>query len=322
MSRKGTLVHDTMLETLESRRLMSLVVDLRAAGAADGDKAVTVTHVGQTIQLEAWGVVTGNNDVITDDRLQILIGSFLSSAGGAVFGDLAVTAHTPPFTGLGTADGKIQDLDGDGDSDVGSNDFSPDYFVARSTTMTPGSEPAPGGTGAQFKLADLTFTVTGFASAGVSGTTELNFRPRPGSLRAVWMEDETPYHSGNNTFAAGTPIVLTVRTATISGSVFLDQDGNGKQKKGPDAVGWLVFDDLDGDGIHDADEASALTDADGNFTLTVAPGTHTIRVVPQDGYQPSRRLPSSYTITLASGDSVAGTLFGQQPIRSNAPSAS
>src|SRR5688572_20856130 len=145
-------MHHAMLETLENRTLMSLVVDLRVAGAADGDKDVTVTHVGQTIQLEAWGVVTGSNDVITDDGLQSAMGSFLSSAGGAVLGDLSAT-RVAPFNALGSQEGRIQDLDGDGDLDVGSNDFGPDFFNARSSSMQQGSDPGPTGA-AQFKLAD------------------------------------------------------------------------------------------------------------------------------------------------------------------------
>jgi hypothetical protein len=307
-----------MLEALEDRKLMSLVIDLRVAGGAGDAKEVTVTHVGQTVQLEAWGVVTGQNDVITDEALQTLIGSFLSSAGGAVLGDLAVTAHTPPFNALGTQDGRVQDLDGDGDLDIGTTTGpSNEYFAARSSTMTPGSDPTADGTGAEFKLADLTFTVT--AIVDPAATTELTFRPRPGTVSAVWREDDTPKNASLGTFAGGAPVIVTVEqpppTATISGSVFIDENGNGKrQEDDRAAIGWLVFADVDGDGLHDADEASDLTDADGLFALTVAPGTHTIRVVQQDRYEPSRHLPTSYTITVAADDEIGGVVFGQQPI--------
>ena len=307
-----------MLEALENRALMSLVIDLRVAGAADGGKDVTVATVGQTIQLEAWGVVTGSNDVITDDGLTSAFGSFLSSLGGAVLGDLAVTELTPPYDSIATSAGKIQDLDGDGDLDVGSNeppDAVSDYYFGRSRPITMGSDPAPGG-GAQFKLADLTFTVSQLDTAG--GSIALNFRPRPGSLRGIWMEDGVGMHSGIGTFAAGAPVVVTVQpppTATIGGTVFIDQNGNGKlQKKDGPAVGFLVFDDVNGNGIHDADEASALTDAEGNFTLVLAPGTHTIGVVPQADYEPSKHLPTFYTITVEADEEVNDLLFGQEPI--------
>ena len=90
--------------------------------------------------------------------------------------------------------------------------------------------------------------------------------------------------------------------------------GNGKFLQASGAAGWLVFDDRDGDGVHDANETSALTDVDGNFSLSVAPGTHTIRLVRQDHYVPSRRLRTSYTITVISADEIGGAMFGQRPI--------
>ena len=75
-----------------------------------------------------------------------------------------------------------------------------------------------------------------------------------------------------------------------------------------------MFDDRDGDGIHDATESGALTDVDGNFSLSVAPGTHTIRLVQRDHYVPSRRLRTSYKITVIGADEIGGAVFGQRPI--------
>ena len=307
---------NAMFEALEMRALMSLVVDLRVAGGGDA-KEVAVTHVGQQVQLEAWGVVTGVNDV-TDEAMQSAMGSFLSSAGGAALGDLSVT-RVAPFNYLGSQPGRVQDLDADGDLDIGGANTTNagDYYNARAQFMQFTGEPLPDGQpGGQFKLADVTFTVTQLLST--TATTEVNFQPRPNSLpgfHAIWREDDTPKNPRTGTYAAGTPVLLTVTPATISGSVFIDENGNGiRQEDDKGAAGWLVFDDVDGDGVHDLNEASALTDADGIFSLDVVPGTHTIRIAQQAGYEPSKRLPTSYTFTVAALDEAGGAVFGQEPI--------
>src|SRR6266487_3030292 len=109
----------TTIETLENRQLLSVTVDVRVAG---GGKNAAVTQVGQVVKLEAWAVVKGANSSPSDEGVQDILGSFLSSnfGGGAANGTLKVT-RTDPFIGSGSADGAQTDLDGDGDLDVGSN---------------------------------------------------------------------------------------------------------------------------------------------------------------------------------------------------------
>ena len=121
-------------------------------------------------------------------------------------------------------------------------------------------------------------------------------------------------------YLAGAPVVLRSATAraTVSGHVFVDLNGNGKaNKKDAAAVGWTVFADADGNGQLDVGEVSALTDETGAYTLHVAAGTYTIRVVTKDGYQSSRRLPTSYSVSVDADDRVEGGIFGQRPISSH-----
>src|SRR5439155_23033556 len=141
---------NSWIEQLESRRLLSLTIDLRLVG---GGKEVTVDHIGQTVSLEAWAIVTGSNADISDEGVQDVIGSLLSShvGGGSALGDLSAV-RVNPCRALGSVDPVQADLDGDGDLDAGSNNNTnaDGFFGARSGSMTTDGAPAPGG-GAQFK---------------------------------------------------------------------------------------------------------------------------------------------------------------------------
>src|SRR5688572_22987312 len=55
-----------VIETLETRRLLSLTVDLRLPG---GGKAIEVDTVGQEVNLEIWATVDGANASTTDEGL-------------------------------------------------------------------------------------------------------------------------------------------------------------------------------------------------------------------------------------------------------------
>src|SRR5690242_17342988 len=103
-------------ESLEDRRLLSLVVDVRLAG---GGSSAAITKVGQVINLEVWATATGSNSTGSDEGVQNLAGSYVSSNsnGGSALGTLKATLLAP-FDGSGSTAGKQQDVDGDGDLDV------------------------------------------------------------------------------------------------------------------------------------------------------------------------------------------------------------
>lgn len=142
-----------------------LTYDLRIAG---GGKAASVAAVNDVVNLELWAILSTDN-TNPNDKFTIGMGSIKSSNGG-LLGNLSSTLVSP-YAGAGvSANGTPTTLlDADGDTDIGG--------PLPSDTGTFNGLIADGGingqSGQQFKLANLTFTVSSLASS-----TNLNFIPR------------------------------------------------------------------------------------------------------------------------------------------------
>ncbi len=169
--------------------------DLRVRGQAD--KHVEITHLGQVVAMDLYVGVTGTNTDYTDDALWGFKASFESTnvGRGNVLGTLWAGAMAP-FRNNGSQDSRNgsahqQDLDGDGDLDVGSHTCD-GLFAARAGFMVPNWGDGP----AEYHVASLTFTVTEFLSPEPGDVTEINaFRPlgKDGrhelAMGGLWMED-------------------------------------------------------------------------------------------------------------------------------------
>jgi hypothetical protein len=226
--RKATMIE---FEPLENRQLLSCVIDIRGVG---GVKSATAASVGQVIPLQIWAVITGNDASGANDGIDSVTGSFLSTmtSDASVQGNLAA-APLAPFQANGTQFGRQQDLNGDGNIDVGSNDGSKitGFFNARAGGMdTSGTVK---GASQEFLLGTLNYTVT---SLPTGLETDINFSPRivsgPGHA-AVWLEDGQAEYEKTSTLAAGTPFRLnsTAQPVQLSGSVIgtsgsYQSDGN------------------------------------------------------------------------------------------------
>jgi len=194
------------------------VFDVRATGATGGatlvnNKSVTLA-AGQaaTVTFQLWGMVSepygsglpedGNPN---NENIKLMIGSFLTN-GTSVKGNLAATVvATMQANGFST--GTIQDLDGDGDLDIGSNASSSaaDYWAARTTDTTNGL------VGQQSLLGTMTLNVVG-TDVVVNGTdTTVNFRKKTGPANSVgqWTENGTAVISNASNVTSGGNVVLT-----------------------------------------------------------------------------------------------------------------
>ncbi|MGE5610423.1 MAG: hypothetical protein ACM359_14320 [Bacillota bacterium] len=207
------------METLESRELLSLTIDVRLP---DGGKVVDVTRKGQVINMEVWAVVRGGDSNGSNDGMSAVIGDFLSSnvKGGAALGTLTA-GLVAPFRATGSVKGTSADLDSDGDLDVGSNDTegATGHFLGRSGGVV--SDGKVSGATNSFKVATLQFTVTKLLPGQV---TQINFRPY--KWGALWVEDTaTNAKDGSKgdlrigkpvQLTNPTPADLTGPTATLS----------------------------------------------------------------------------------------------------------
>jgi hypothetical protein len=167
----------------------TLRYDLRVVG---GGAAADVSTNGQVINLELFAVVTGAAGDAAMEGFQDGYVTILSSNGGNIRGNISGTL-TGTFSAQSSSPGLAQDLDGDGDKDLGSLNTSPSavFLFARSDTITTSGVAIAGGL--EFKLADLTFTVTGVTDfnslAPISLTPVVIDFSRSLDLEAVWMED-------------------------------------------------------------------------------------------------------------------------------------
>ena len=104
-------------------------------------------------------------------------------------------------------------------------------------------------------------------------------------------------------------------SATISGTVFSDLNGNGVMDSGESGVSsWQVYLDINNDGILDVGDVLANTNASGNYSFTGLPsGSYTVRAIPVSGW--GQTLPSSNSgriVSATAGQTVTGIRFGEE----------
>jgi hypothetical protein len=198
----------------------ALVYDVRLSGG--GGKSVTAA-VGDTVSVDVYAVVTGADATATNEGFTFGFFSLLSNnAVSGASASLNVTGGGPvaPFTS-GSQVGLIQDLDGDGDLDVGkkSADAGNGNFVAP-RTGTVGGEVGTGTGTAEFKLATYTLLV---GPGGGGGNASFNVvLPGQGGTGTTGVAAPLNYKQDGTTVATlanvspGTPVVISVPEPTTA----------------------------------------------------------------------------------------------------------
>jgi hypothetical protein len=285
--------------------------------------------------MELWATATGSNGNGSDEGFQNLIGSVLSSdvSGGAARGTLKVFLASP-FNGSGSTAGSQQDLDGDGDLDVGNTDpaanTSNGTILARSNVMT-----TTGGTvtssGRSFKIGTATFTVTQLLGGS---STQIRFVPHissnPFAVNAVWQEDGAIQSNGgghNGVYQAGNSVVLTKSgggggggsVGSISGNVWQDNNANGAKDAGePNFGGFQLYIDSNFNGVKDGTEPTTFADGNGNYTFgSLLPNaSYRVRAFPPSGWGTSFPFQPTpwHDVFVGSGQNIGGQNFGEKPL--------
>ncbi len=111
---------------------------------------------------------------------------------------------------------------------------------------------------------------------------------------------------------ADASIQVLAQTGSVSGVVFNDIDGNGQHDadEGP-LSGWTVFIDANADGAREDGEASATTGTDGFWQLLdLQPGLMRIALEPSSGYEITSPAAGYFDLSVAAGDALTDRAFG------------
>jgi hypothetical protein len=195
-----------------------LKYDLRVTG---GGNMAIVTGTGQVISMDLFAVVTGAAGDGRIEGFQNGFGAISSTAGGNITGNLSANLVDPTYKASGSTAGVSQDLDSDGDMDLGSklNDYNTDFLFARAGSMqTPLNTGTAITNGAEFKLATISFTVTGIVSPTDYTPITLSFRvpsfSSPLEIAALWTVDGTAQNSngggGGTAPTAGASVMIAL----------------------------------------------------------------------------------------------------------------
>jgi hypothetical protein len=135
-----------------------------------------------------------------------------------------------------------------------------------------------------------------------------------GSVLTAVAEQMVTGGADTSEFAQDVPVT----GAYVTGNVFDDANGNGKQDSGEKGLAnETVYMDDFGTGVYHVGDPSATTNSKGNYSLFVPPGTDHIRIVIPSGYEqtdPSSKKPY-YKISVANNSTTefTGINFGLMP---------
>lgn len=244
--------------------------DLRLDVRWGATNTVAINGPTDVVTASLWVVATGANADTSDDGVQKFYAAYYSSNGGLVLGAMTQTFLPDQPLDSDMHMGTSQDLDGDGDNDVGGTNAASgtDWVYARA--YTGGVIPSP------IHFGTVTFSGNGWGGSP-HGVTRIWGIGRPSSTySAIWREDGVMV-SGNA--STGSEITLYRPAAADAGDGLSVGPGGSAILDGSRSVGtidsWEW--DLNGDGLADVTgETSAITYDYLATTLGLGQGDHTV----------------------------------------------
>ncbi len=290
---------------------MQLITESNKRGVSDAISANLAPGTYQLVVTSASG--RGNYSLTlwpgdADDTIREvnLRPSNRGALGRPINGTLESSTDVDLFSFRARAD---QHVFFDVDSRLGSNfdsylrlfDSSGRELASNDDGAFPGERPS------KFSVLSHRFAQSGTYYIGISASPNRRYSATSGNGDVVGRSFGA-YRVAMNNILTG--------TASISGTVFNDRNGNGKRDTGEAGLaGRTVFVDRNGNGACDDDEFGALTDANGNFRIDSLPqGDEILRLVANTGWRQTTP-GSGGLLVLTSADRVTvGHLFGLRKI--------
>lgn len=166
------------------------------------DPKNATVKVGDLLTLDLYVTITGAAGDPALEGFQSFYSGSILTPGGNLTADIVSRALVLPFADNGSSLGAIQDLDGDGDADLGSNATSvnPAFMAARASQVITGDPAGLGPSTFHLFTADLLIFPSPAPGAPIAG--DIVFRLAdfliPLHTETMWQEDGVPKFSRGN----------------------------------------------------------------------------------------------------------------------------
>jgi hypothetical protein len=196
--RPADVVKDALLRQPATPALMTIVVEVDPADRARVSPGVAkVTAPGQVVNLNVYASFASANGTSTDDGIFGTVYGALKSSTGGMLGNLTFTP-APVVSKAGFQAGTVQDLDSDGDRDVGgTNAQSAAEWICLMSGPNTLAAPTSGN---RLLIGTATFTATD-APSGATTTVAWMYRNKTGLgnlLNAIKVDNVNHTLAGND----------------------------------------------------------------------------------------------------------------------------
>jgi hypothetical protein len=290
-------------------------VPLPIPGSAPGDYVATIdwgdnTSSTGTLTLQADGsvILSGSHTYATGNKSFV---THFSLTGGPSASTTSTAVVNPA---VGTVTGTLyNDINGNGKKDSGDEGIPGQvvFIDENNNGKLDSGEPSA------VTNSSGVYTISNVPAGSVRVTESV-----PGGFHV----DAPASGSYDVTLKAGQTLshldLANTQLALISGTVFVDADGNGARSASePGRTNQIVFLDLNNDGVLQPNEPTAVTDSAGAFAFTVNPGSYVVRLQPFSDFTITTPAGGVYDVAIGAGSTNSGGLFGEKLIVTSPPSS-